>query len=401
MKRFIVAAMVTSTVVVLAAALVACSEAEDPAGPRDPGGVPSTSETPTATPTRAIDRGPYGGLVAGETAPEFTGTQEWFNSEPLTLQGLLDGGEVVLVDFWTYSCVNCQRTLPYLRDWHAKYGDLGLTIVGVHTPEFRFEEDAENVRQAILEAGIEYPVVQDNDRRTWRAFDNRVWPAKYLIGADGTVFYRHFGEGAYDETEEAIRAALEAAGRDVAGVAVGGLPAPALDGERQGMTRELYFGYERNYSSSGVYAAQDEYYAQADTVIDFVDPGPPRAPNVWYAQGLWNNADQAMVHSRDTDADEDYVTFEFTARAVNPVLSAPSGGSEVVVELDGTPLTAEQAGPDVDWDDMGRSIVRIVDPRMYRVVELPERGTHVLTIFSRERGLSLYSVTFGSYVEGP
>ena len=386
----------------LALALVACSSAED-AATTTPSGDASASSGAAAesTPARPIDRGPYGGLVAGEAAPEFVGTQEWFNSEPLTLEGLLGAGQVVLVDFWTYSCVNCQRTLPYVREWNAKYGDLGLTIVGVHTPEFRFEEDAGNVRNAILEAGIQYPVVQDNDRKTWRAFDNRVWPAKYLIGADGKVFYRHFGEGAYDETEEAIRAALEAAGRDVSDVKIGGLTEPALDGEMQGMTRELYFGYERNYSATGVYAAQDEYYGQPDTVIDFVDPGPPRKPNVWYAQGLWNNSDQAMVHLRDTDTYEDYIAFEFTARAVNPVFSAPSAGATVVIELDGAPLTAEQAGPDVDWDEMGRSIVRIDDPRMYRVVELPERDTRTLTIRSSERGLSLYSVTFGSYVEGP
>ena len=394
-------AIVLAVAGLLALALVACSGTDDPATSEPSTSAAAESATSEATPTRPINRGPYGGLVAGEAAPEFVGTQEWFNSEPLTLAELLGDGQVVLVDFWTYSCVNCQRTLPYLRDWHAKYGDLGLTIVGVHTPEFRFEENADNVREAIVEAGIQYPVVQDNDRKTWRAFDNRVWPAKYLIGADGTVFYRHFGEGAYEETEEAIRAALEAAGRDVSDVKVGGLTEPPLDGEMQGMTRELYFGYERNYSATGVYAAQDDYYGQPDTVIDFVDPGPPRKPNVWYAQGLWNNADQALVHLRDTDTYEDYVTFEFTARAVNPVFSAPSAGATVVVELDGQPLAVEQAGPDVDWDDMGRSIVRIEDPRMYRVVELPERGTHTLTISSREFGLSIYSITFGSYVEGP
>jgi len=388
-------AMATALLAVALTA-AACSGSDDSTS-----GDGSTSTPTTAATSRPIDRGPYGGLVAGEAAPEFVGTQEWFNTAPLTLEGLIGEGQVVLIDFWTYSCVNCQRTLPHVRDWHAKYADRGLTIVGVHTPEFRFEEDADNVREAILEAGIRYPVVQDNDRLTWRAFDNRVWPAKYLIGADGQIFYRHFGEGAYDETEEAIRAALEAAGRDLSDVKVGGLAEPDLDGSMQGMTRELYFGYERNYSRTGVYAAQDEYYAQADTVIEFVDPGPPRAPNVWYAHGRWNNADQAMVHLRDTDTFEDYVTFEFTARAVNPVFSAHSAGATVAVELDGEPLTPEQAGPDVDWDEMGRSVVFVDGARMYRVVELPARGTHTLAIFSRDEYLSLYSVTFGSYVEGP
>lgn len=356
------------------------------------------------TPSSAtvVDRGPFGGLVPGEAAPELAGTGEWFNSSALTLAALREEGRIVLIDFWTYSCVNCLRTLPFLNDWHAKYADLGLTIIGVHTPEFRFEESAENVRRAILEGGIGYPVVQDNQRLTWRAFDNRVWPAKYLVGADGLVFYRHFGEGRYDETEEAIRAALEAAGRDLSGVRPGGLVAPALAGELSRMTRELYFGYERNYSSTGVYAAQAEYYEQADTVIDFTDPGPPRRPNVWYAQGLWNNADEALVLLQDSATFDDYVTFEFTARSVNPVLSPPlSGPALVLVELDGAPLRPEEAGPDVDWDAEGRSLVRVDRPGMYRVVELSEVDTRVITLSARERGLSIYSVTFGSYEEGP
>ena len=170
----------------------------------------STPE-PTSMPT-VTDRGRYGGLVPGEEAPEFVGTQEWFNTEPITLQGLLDAGQVVLVDFWTYSCFNCQNTHPYLLEWHENYGDEGLTIVGVHTPEFRYEEDAANVREAILAAGIRYPVVQDNDRATWRAFDNHVWPAMYLVSADGQIVYRHFGEGRYEETEQAIREAIATAG---------------------------------------------------------------------------------------------------------------------------------------------------------------------------------------------
>ena len=181
------------------------------AGCTSQGASAPTTEADASTPT-VTDRGRYGGLVPGEGAPEFVGTQEWFNTEPITLQGLLDAGQVVLVDFWTYSCFNCQNTQPYLLEWHEKYGDEGLTIVGVHTPEFRYEEDPANVHEAILAAGIRYPVVQDNDRATWRAFDNHVWPAMYLVGADGRIVYRHFGEGRYEETEQAIREAIASAG---------------------------------------------------------------------------------------------------------------------------------------------------------------------------------------------
>lgn len=203
-------ALPTSVLVAFVLGACASGTGGSTAAPSSPDNEASPPTTTGAATT--FERGPYGGLVPGEGAPEFVGTQEWFNTEPLTLQGLLERGQVVLVDFWTYSCFNCQNTQPYLLEWHEKYGDEGLTIVGVHTPEFRYEEDAASVHEAILAAGIQYPVVQDNDRATWRAFDNHVWPAMYLVGADGQIVYRHFGEGRYEETERAIREAIAAAG---------------------------------------------------------------------------------------------------------------------------------------------------------------------------------------------
>src|SRR4051794_38370507 len=152
-----------------------------------------------------------GGLPVLGAAPEFTGTQRWFNSRPLTMAGLR--GRVVLVDFWTYTCINCIRTQPYLKAWDARYRRQGLTIVGVHSPEFAFEKDAGNVRRAIRAAGLRYPVVQDNDLRTWQAWGNQYWPAEYLVDAQGHVRYTSFGEGDYDRTEHAIRELLGARGR--------------------------------------------------------------------------------------------------------------------------------------------------------------------------------------------
>ena len=143
-------------------------------------------------------------------APEFTGNDRWFNSKPLTLAGLK--GRVVLVDFWTYTCINCIRTLPHLVAWDKAYRDAGLTIVGVHSPEFSFEKKASNVARALKQNGIEYPVAQDNELATWKAWSNQYWPAKYLIDAKGHVRYTHFGEGDYDKTEAAIRALLAEAG---------------------------------------------------------------------------------------------------------------------------------------------------------------------------------------------
>ncbi len=147
--------------------------------------------------------------VEGEM-PALAGGGKWFNSAPLTREALR--GRVVLVDFWTYSCINCQRTLPYVRDWHAKYHDRGLTVIGVHTPEFAYEKISGNVRSAIERFGIRYPVVQDNDYAIWRAFGNQYWPAFYFIDARGRIRRHHFGEGAYELNEEAVRQLLTEAG---------------------------------------------------------------------------------------------------------------------------------------------------------------------------------------------
>ena len=139
-------------------------------------------------------------------APEFTGIDNWLNSPPLSMQQLR--GKVVLVDFWTYTCINCIRTLPYVKSWHEKYKDKGLVVVGVHTPEYPFERSTSNVQSAIKRLGIPYPVAQDNRYATWQAYSNQYWPAVYLIDKQGQVVYTHFGEGAYQETEAKIRALL-------------------------------------------------------------------------------------------------------------------------------------------------------------------------------------------------
>lgn len=142
-------------------------------------------------------------------APEFTGIETWLNSPPLTLSQLR--GKVVLVDFWTYSCINCIHTLPYVQQWYQKYKDQGLVVVGVHTPEFAFERDTGNVRDAIRRYGLTYPVAQDNRYATWKAYDNMYWPGFYLVDKNGKIVYTHFGEGDYDKTEAAIKAQLSAA----------------------------------------------------------------------------------------------------------------------------------------------------------------------------------------------
>lgn len=155
------------------------------------------------------------------TAPEFRGIVQWINSDPLTMEELR--GKVVLIDFWTYSCINCQRTLPYIRDWHNKYGEMGLVVVGVHAPEFQFEHKEENVRQAVIDQDVTWAVAMDNGFQTWRAYQNRWWPHKFLIDQQGTIRFHHIGEGAYRETELHIRNLLAEAGVDVSGIQVGGV----------------------------------------------------------------------------------------------------------------------------------------------------------------------------------
>ena len=350
----------------------------------------------TSLPTRA------GSLGASGAPIEVAGLTSWLNSGPLTIASLRAKKRVVLIDFWTYSCINCQRTLPYVKQWNDRYAKAGLTIIGVHTPEFDFEHDPANVKRAVEAAGITYPVALDNDMQTWTAFNNNAWPAKYLIGADGRVRYTHFGEGDYDVTERAIRDALTAAGHDVTSIPTGGLVAPKLDPYATTITRELYGGYARNYDTRGAYAAQRDYYSGPNQTHDYTDITGERAKDVFYLQGAWRDEADAVVHARTTTNLEDYLVFRFFARSVNIVMRPVASGTpyDVIVELSGKPLRRDQAGPDVHFDASGRSLVTVVEPRMYAVVILPELGDEDLTLRSNSPDFSMYGVAFGAYTSG-
>ncbi|MFM0073846.1 thioredoxin family protein [Paraburkholderia sediminicola] len=163
--------------------------------------------TLVASPTASAAAGPVANqLDNNAAAPEFAGIDKWLNSDPLTMQRLR--GKVVLVDFWTYTCINCIHVLPYVKTWNQKYKDQGLAVVGVHTPEYPFERSTDNVKTAIKRFGITFPVAQDNNYATWRAYDNQYWPAFYLVDKKGHVAYTHFGEGDYEQTEAKIKALL-------------------------------------------------------------------------------------------------------------------------------------------------------------------------------------------------
>ena len=210
-------------------------------------------------------------------APEFVGNEHWFNTpgdKPLTLRGLR--GRVVLVDFWTYSCINCIRTLPYLKAWNAKYRKDGLTIVGVHTPEFPFEREASNVENAIQENGIHYPVAQDNEQATWNAYGNQYWPAEYFIDSKGRVRYVHFGEGEYGEKEKVIRDLLAEAGDQVSAKET---QVKAVAPSTTVTTPETYLGAARAERFTNPDYAQGSH--------DFKAPGSP-PPNGFAFDGDWD-----------------------------------------------------------------------------------------------------------------
>jgi cytochrome c biogenesis protein CcdA/thiol-disulfide isomerase/thioredoxin len=329
---------------------------------------------PAATsPAGASDATP-GPLPRLGQAPDFVNTGRWFNTpggRPLDLAALR--GRVVLVDFWTYTCINCLRTLPYLEAWDARYRRQGLTIVGVHTPEFPFERSAGNVATAIRREGIRYPVAQDNARSTWDAWGNQYWPAEYLIDASGQVREAHFGEGDYDASERAIRSLLREAGhRDPGALATPhGVVQPT-----DRATPETYLGLARAQGLTPAPQHGTHTYPPAPASV----PG-----NVFALSGTWREAPEAATAVRGAAIDAGVV-----GKDVYLVLSPPRHGAGTVrVLLDGRPVAADRAGSDVHG---GR--VRVDRQRLYHLVSAPHPEQHRLTL-RVGRGVGAYAFTFG------
>ncbi|MBM3667687.1 MAG: cytochrome c biogenesis protein DipZ [Actinobacteria bacterium] len=306
-------------------------------------------------------------------APDFTLTQSWFNTDGQALRMEELRGEVVLIDFWTYTCINCIRTLPYLKAWDSSYRDDGLVIVGVHSPEFPFERDAGNVAEAIEDNEIRYPVVQDNEFGTWTAYGNQYWPAKYLVDAGGQVRYVNFGEGEYETTERAIRTLLREKGDEELG---DGARASGESANPAAGTPETYLGAER---------AEGWVNGAIERGVHDYGSGPRSlGPDQFAYGGRWRIGEWGAAALEDG-----VIEADFSAEKVFLVLGSPGEARSVEVLLDGEPVPARLAGEDVDG---GAATIR--KQRLYRLIDLPEAGRHRLEL-RLDTGVSGYAFTFG------
>jgi cytochrome c biogenesis protein CcdA/thiol-disulfide isomerase/thioredoxin len=314
--------------------------------------------------------------------PPLDGATEWLNSTPLTTAALR--GHVVVVDFWTYSCINCLRSIPYVRAWWEKYKDQGLVVIGVHAPEFAFEKDLRNVRKAVADLGITYPVAVDNDYAIWRAFDNEYWPAHYFIDATGRIRHHHFGEGEYDESERVIQRLLAEAGHPTTGgvvsvAATGAEAAPSAP--RDVRSPETYVGYERAerfVSPGGAVRDKIATYAPATTL----------QLNDWALSGRWRVGSEHAA----LDASGGTVRYRFHARDLHLVMGAHAGTRvRFRVTIDGAaPSDAHGA----DTDAAGTGIVSA--QRLYQLIRQPGPiADHTFEIQFLDPGVDVFAFTFG------
>ncbi|ARG98125.1 cytochrome c biogenesis protein DipZ [Legionella micdadei] len=310
------------------------------------------------------------GLLIPYKAPAIEDIEAWINSPPLKINELK--GKVVLIDFWTYSCINCVRTLPYLEDWYHKYRNKGLVIIGVHSPEFAFEKNLDNVRNAVKRDGILYPVALDNQFTTWRNYNNHYWPAHYLIDKQGEVVYQHFGEGLYDVTENNIRFLL---GID------------ALPQEKQTATQsysyletpETYLGYARADRSLSPYLIHDKIAHYSF---------PEKLPlNAWALQGEWQVSEDKIIAGTSNAS----LKIHFKARKVFMVMSNPTGKPiRVQVLLNGKPLVNNQG------KEVKNSSILVNRDSIYEVVNNKQFTSGLLQIITTEPGVEIYTFTFGN-----
>ncbi len=311
------------------------------------------------------------------TAPELILGGKWFNlpsgEKSLSLKNLR--GKVVLVDFWTYTCINCIRTLPYIRDWNEKYKDKGLVIIGVHTPEFEFEKNAENVEKAIKDFHLTYPILQDNNYQTWNAYDNHYWPAKYLIDAKGKIRDHHFGEGDYKETEEKIQALLQEAGATVS-TPVSDMPDETPHSQ---MSPETYLGASRVefYYPDRRLSPGTKTYSLAKDIPD----------NTFTVGGIWNVESEFATSGKNA-----ILEYNFLAKKVFLVMRPEKEGSPLFVKvyIDGKLADNTNSG-----EDVREGIVTIDSDRLYTLVNLKDGSANHILRLEFSEGIDVFAFTFG------
>jgi thiol-disulfide isomerase/thioredoxin len=318
-------------------------------------------------------------LNVGPAAPAVQ-AKGWLNSPPLTPADL--SGKVVLYDFWTYSCVNCVRTLPYVRSWYDRYRQDGLIVIGVHSPEFDFEKNHGNVARAVHNLGVTWPVAFDDDMTVWNAFNNQYWPAKYITDRQGRIRFFHPGEGGYAATEDVIRTLLglpTTAPRAAPPHANGSAPAGS-GALAPPITGETYLGLERGTAGAGVGPAT------------YPDPGTP-PPDTARLAGPWAASGQYVAATQAGAA----IVLHYQAREVNLVMSPPGSGPVVVlVLLDGKPLPPAYRTTQTMVDSQGRTFVTVSAADMYRLVLGPAVEQHVLRLEAQGAGLEAFAFTFGT-----
>lgn len=314
---------------------------------------------------------PHTSIDKTDQAPEIISGGEWINSKPLTIANLR--GKVVLIDFWTYTCINCIRTLPYLQNWSEKYKDQGLIVIGVHSPEFEFEKDLDNVKKAVKDFGLTYPIVQDNNFDTWRAYANQYWPAKYLIDKDGNIRYTHFGEGNYDETEKMIQQLLKENHQKVN---------QKIDNPTYSITSqtpEIYLGYKR------IEYLDPNQNFQPDVLSNFVNSNKIN-PNTYALNGNW------IINAESANPQKDAKLFlNFSAKEVYLVMKPKTGtNSQVKILLDNKNLNSETQGKNII-----DSTINVTSDSPYQIIKLKNPSRHLLELEFLDSNTEIFAFTFG------
>ncbi len=316
--------------------------------------------------------------VLSRSVPSLDGNKGWLNSSPLSPADL--HGKVVLYDFWTYSCINCIRTVPYLQSLYAAYHSKGLEIIGIHSPEFDFEKDHGNVTKAVADLHITWPVTFDDDMAVWRSFGNQYWPAEYLADQDGRIRSEHFGEGDYDQKEDEVRALLGLDPSTPRAAAVNGDNATASAAQTPEMHLGTDFDGPQWCVSPGRYETRD----------DFTAPGSQRADS-FALTGSWLISGQAAT----TASGDETLVLRYRATEVNAVMASAVPGAVVVVELDGAPVPAGLRPPGMQLRDDGSTVVPVGMSDLYRVLQNGPPGAHTLTL-SPSAQTSVFAFTYGT-----